>query len=343
MSESAHKKNASPKAASSSKLSAEAARSPSRPAPKNRRLRTTPYTSFALQKRVKVQRPELPSGFRLFRKAFTILFANWKIMLGIIGVYTLLNVVFVQGFGNLNVAQTKTTLAQTFTGKYAHLATGLSTFAYLLGSANATVSSTGTGVTPTAASSGSYQFFLFLVASLAVIWALRQLYAGEKIRVRDAYYEGMTPAVPFVLVLGVVALQMLPLFIGSLLYTAIVSNGIAALAFEKIMWLVVLLLFAAISLYMVCSSIFALYIATLPKMTPMRALRSAGQLVVGRRWMVIRRLLFLPLALLLLLAIIIVPLIMVAAPLASWVFLLLSMLAIALAHSYMYALYRELL
>lgn len=272
-----------------------------------------------------------------------MLFANWKIMLGIVGVYALLNIVLVQGIGNLNVAQTKTTLAQTFTGKYAHLATGLSTFAYLLGSANATVSSTGTGVTPTASSSGSYQLILFLVASLAVIWGLRQLYAGEKIRIRDAYYEGMTPAVPFVLVLGVVALQMLPLFIGSLLYTAIVSNGIAALFFEKFMWLIVLALFAAISLYMVCSSVFALYIATLPKMTPMRALRSASQLVVGRRWMVIRKLLFLPLALLVLLAIIIVPLIMVAAPLASWVFLLLSMLAIAVAHSYVYALYRELL
>jgi hypothetical protein len=100
---------------------------------------------------------------------------------------------------------------------------------------------------------------------------------------------------------------------------------------------------ALLSLYMVTSSVFALYIVTLPNMTPMRALRSARGLVLGRRWTVLRKLLFLPIALFLLGALIMLPLIWFWAPAATWVFFALSMACLAALHSYMYALYRSLL
>ena len=66
---------------------------------------------------------------------------------------------------------------------------------------------------------------------------------------------------------------------------------------------------ALLSLYMICSSLFALYIVTLPNVTPMKALRSARQLVLHRRFLVLRKILFMPLALLVLGAIIMIPLI----------------------------------
>ena len=57
---------------------------------------------------------------------------------------------------------------------------------------------------------------------------------------------------------------------------------------------------------------FALYIVTLPDMTPMKALRSARELVRYRRWTVLRKVLFLPLMLLVVAAIIMVPIIILA-------------------------------
>jgi hypothetical protein len=149
--------------------------------------------------------------------------------------------------------------------------------------------------------------------------------------------------VPFVLVLLVIGLQLLPLVIGSAVYATVISNGIAVHAVERLFWLVIFLLLAAASLYLICSSLFALYIVTLPDMTPMKALRSARQLVRHRRLSILRKVLWLLLLLLIASAIIMLPIIVWLTPLAQWIFFLLTVFGLAAAHAYLYTLYRELL
>jgi len=102
-------------------------------------------------------------------------------------------------------------------------------------------------------------------------------------------------------------------------------------------------LLALLSLYMVSSSVFALYIVTLPDMTPMRALRSARDLVANRRWSVVRKIIIIPIIFLVLAAVIMIPVILFLTPIAPWMMFALFMIAIAIFHSYMYALYRALL
>jgi hypothetical protein len=153
----------------------------------------------------------------------------------------------------------------------------------------------------------------------------------------------MYPLVPFMLVLTVVGLQLVPMLIGSTLYVTVINGGIAVYAAEKILWGLLFIVLALLSLYMLASSLFALYIVTLPDMTPMKALRSARELVRYRRWTVLRKMLALPLILLLVAFVIMLPIIILAAPLARWVFFLLTMTALTAAHAYMYTLYRELL
>ncbi|HVI60648.1 MAG TPA: hypothetical protein VM535_00655, partial [Candidatus Saccharimonadales bacterium] len=97
------------------------------------------------------------------------------------------------------------------------------------------------------------------------------------------------------------------------------------------------------SLYMISSSLFALYIVTLPDMTPRKALRSARELVRDRRWTVLRKILCLPVILFLGAALVMVPIIIWLTPLAQWVFFLLTMFALVAVNTYMYSLYRELL
>ena len=75
----------------------------------------------------------------------------------------------------------------------------------------------------------------------------------------------------------------------------------------------------------------------------MEALRSARQLVRYRRWTIMRKFIFLPVAVLFIGAVLIIPLIIYATPLAEWTFFALTMLALAVIHSYVYNLYRELL
>ncbi len=153
----------------------------------------------------------------------------------------------------------------------------------------------------------------------------------------------MYPVIPTLLVLMVILLQFVPLLIGSSLYNIVVTTGIAVNGAEKFLWAVLFFLTALLSVYMVTSSIFALFIVTLPDMTPMVALRSARQLVLHRRWSVMRKVLFLPIVLLLIGAALIIPLIIFATPIAVGAFYIFSMLCLATVHSYLYTLYRELL
>ena len=109
------------------------------------------------------------------------------------------------------------------------------------------------------------------------------------------------------------------------------------------MWGLLLLLLVIWSFYMITSSIFAIYIATLPDVRPMQALRSARGLVRHRRWLVMRKVLFMPLALLIIGIVVMLPVIFLLPVLAELIFFLLSMSALVLAHAYMYIFYRELI
>lgn len=301
---------------------------------KPRRLKRPKYKTFKLQRRIK--HPfKLPNVWRLTRRTALTLWQHKKLFIGITLIYGLLNVILAQGLsGGTDVSTLKDTLDQLFTGHLGALVSGLSVFVVLVGSA-------GNNSSPTA---GAYQVFLGLIASLAIIWSLRQVLAGSaRLRIRDAYYRGMYPLVPFVLVMLVIGLQLLPLAIGATLYKAVITTGIAAFFIEKLFWGLLYGLLALLSIYMISSSLFALYIVTLPGMTPMKALRSARELVRHRRWTVLRKIIWLPFALLIAAAIVMLPIIIWVTPLAKWVFFLLTMFSLTAIHGYMYTLYRELL
>lgn len=276
-----------------------------------RRVKVPVYKSFRLQKKVTRELPQqIPSAWALFKGTLAMFKKYWKLFVGIAAVYAFLNLMLVSGFSAVNLTEAKKSFGDVVSGEINQAATGLSLFVYLLGNSNTTT-------TPTA---GVYQIVLGIVVSLAVIWTLRQVYAGNKPRVRDAFYQGMYPLVPVVLVLLVIGLEMLPLTASAYVYTMVVNNGIAATAVEQVMWLGMFLLGATATVYMLCSTLFALYIVSLPDMTPMQALRSARQLVLHRRWTVVRKVLFLPVALIVLSAVILTPFIMFLTPVAPWLF-----------------------
>jgi len=299
--------------------------------PRPRRLRLPAYKPFRF-KRVKHPR-RLPSAWQLSRKTIDLLWQHRGLFVGLIVVYGLLNLLLVSGFSSsASVSSLKHQLSQG--NKGGQLGLNFSVFFNLLTTSSS--SSTNSG-------SGAYQLFLGLVISLATIWMLRQAIAGESIRFRNAFYKGMYPMIPFILVLLVVLLQTVPFLIGGGLYDLVVTNGIAIHFAEQLLWGLLFAVLSFVSIYMLCSSLFALYIATLPDMTPIKALKSARQLVRYRRLSVFRKLLYLPVALLVVASIIMIPAIAYLAPAAPWILFGLAVSALVVAHAYMYTLYRELL
>ncbi len=298
-----------------------------------RRLKQPIYKSFRVSKRIRHQRAKLPAARRLLWRSLKHLIKYWRVFVGVSVVYTVLTLILVRGFGvSSSLPQTKELLQSLFHGTTAKITNGVTLFGILLGT-NTTVGN----------AASAYQSMLVVVTSLALIWGLRQTYAKVKIRTRDTFYKGLYPLVPFVLVIIVIGLQLIPLLISNMLYGFIFSNGLAVTLLEKVLWAVLLFLLALLSLYMVTSSVFALYIVTLPDVTPLQALRSARELVRYRRWTVMRKFLFLPVVLLVVAAIVTIPVILYFTTAAQWIYFVMTMLALAVTHSYMYALYRELI
>ena len=300
------------------------------------RVRETTKKQAKVKAKAQVRKlTSMPNVLKLTRQVFFIFKTHWKPLLGIVVVYLILNIIFASGLSNLNSAvdNIRTNLNNS-SGATAHpLTKAVSGFGALVGSAGVSGSSTGSVL----------QTVLFVLESLVIIWALRQLLSGKSIGVKQAYYHSMYPLIPFLLIIFVIILELLPITVGAAFLTAVVSSAVSGLVLVAwLAWLFFILL-AGWSFYMLSSSIFALYIVTLPEMMPRDALRSAKNLVRYRRWGIIGRVIYLPIFILLAMAVIIVPLILVAPFLVAPVFYALSMLSILFIHSYLYSLYRGLL
>lgn len=284
---------------------------------------------------VPVSKHKLASPYQLFIQAFKIPLQHWEVFGGILLIFGLLNAVLIGGLSSVTeIVEAKTTLKDVFTGQFSQLSTGLTLFGFL---ATSQADNAASGV------AGAYSSLLLLVASLAIIYALRMVYGGRVIRIREAFYSGMTPFIPSILTLLVVGLQVAPAAIGVQLYSMVTNNGVLQGLAELGFATFILLLLCVASIYMLCSSLFALYIITLPNVTPLDALHSAKQLVQRRRAKIFIRLLALVVGIVLLAALIMVPVALLLTPAAPFVFYILSVIGLVLIHSYMYSLYRELL
>ncbi len=280
------------------------------------------------------KRTPLKGSFSLTKSSVKTIKTHWKILFGIVFVYLILNIVFASGISSLSGAVENIKFNLDSSDNGGSLGEALNGFGSLIASAGTSSSSTGS----------TLQTILIILESLIIIWSLRHLMAGQKIRVKQAYYSATGPLIPFVLVLIVLFIQFLPLLVGTSVVSAILSaifvggGGLATTIF-----IFFFALFAGWTFYMISSSLFAIYIVTLPDMEPRRALRSAKNLVKFRRWQIMRKLFFLPIVIFIAMAAVVVPLIIYATFLVAPVFFALSMFALLFAHTYLYTLYRNLL
>ena len=290
------------------------------------------YKSFRLSKKIKnVSDKKLPGIIKLVKLSLTPLAKNRSLFFGFILLQFILTIVFVIGIDSVyNFLSVKENAQNTYAeadGKYAQ---SFALLGYVI-------------ELSTKGATANLQFFLTLVFSLAIIWSIRQVLAGEHIRLKQAFYEGMYPLIPFLLVMMVIGLQLIPFSIGNFLISAVISGGLAVSAAEQFVWWLVFGLLTLLSLYMLISSIFALYIVTLPGVTPLKALRSARGLVLHRRISIGLRLLGLPALAILAYIIVLLPLILILPILAVPIFAFLGSFGLFFVHSYIYSLYRELL
>src|SRR5690606_5937916 len=213
---------------------------------RTRKLNAPKYRSFRLHKRIKQTTKTLPKSTRLLRQSLRHLWKYRKPFAGITLTYLVLTVVLVKGFSvGSDIPEIKQVLQETLTGVGGQLAAGTALFGYLLGSSSGASSDV----------AATYQSILLVVVSLALIWALRQTHAGNTVGVREAFYRGMYPLIPFLAVLVVIGLQCLPLAIASWLFNVTLVSGLAVTAIEQVLWAILCFLLAVLTIYLVSSSV----------------------------------------------------------------------------------------
>jgi hypothetical protein len=193
-----------------------------------------------------------------------------------------------------------------------------------------------------------------LLTWLTTVWLLRAILAGRKPKMRDGLYNAGAPLVSTLLISIVIILQALPLVLALFGYGAAVSSGLLEGGAEAMVFWSVAALLVILSFYWITSTLIALVVVTLPGMYPMQALRTAGDLVVGRRLRILLRLLWMGLMIAVAWAVIVIPIILFDGwvksvwsvidwlPLVPITLLIMSSITVVWAASYVYLLYRRI-
>lgn len=198
-----------------------------------------------------------------------------------------------------------------------------------------------------------YAILLALFAWLTAIWLLRAILAGSKPRLRDGLYNASAPFLSTFLVSLLVVVQLLPVAIAAIGFSAASSSGLLDQGIEAMLFWVVALLLTTLSLYWLTSTFFALVVVTLPGMYPMQALKTAGDLVIGRRLRIMLRILWLLAINVVLWIIVMIPVILFDTwlkgiwptiqwlPLVPVALLIMESVTIVWTAAYVYVLYRK--
>jgi hypothetical protein len=198
-----------------------------------------------------------------------------------------------------------------------------------------------------------YLAIILLFVWLSTVWLLREFKLGRKPVLRDALYNSGAPFISTLLLLVVLVCQLLPIGIVALVYAALSSVGIVGEGFGSMLFWACAAVVAALVLYWVTSTVIALVVVTLPGMYPLRAMKAAGDLVVGRRLRIMYRILWALGTVGLAWVVVMLPLVLLTTWLTSmWAWVanvpilpivaaLLSALSVVWVSAYVYTLYRK--
>ena len=277
-----------------------------------------------------------------------LLWANRKLFIWTVVVYTLFTAILV----GLSSQDTYTQLSTTLRDSSTEIFSG---DLGAIGQASILLVSGATGGFSSAPTATQQVFagILTLLVWLTTVWLLRAILAGRSPRFRDGLYHAGAPIVSTALVVLVLIVQLLPIAIATIAFVAASASGLLAGGVEAMLFWSVASLLVVLSLYWMTSTLIALVVVTLPGMYPMQAIKTAGDLVIGRRLRLLWRLLWLGLTIAALWLVVMIPLIIFDSwikgllpsiefiPLIPFSLAVMGSLTVVWSASYVYLLYRK--
>jgi predicted neutral ceramidase superfamily lipid hydrolase len=198
-----------------------------------------------------------------------------------------------------------------------------------------------------------YGVLIGLLAWLTTVWLLRAITSGQKPKLRDALYSAGAPILPTFAIALVVVVQLLPIAVAVIAYAAANTSGLLEGGIETMLFWTFALLLGSMSLYWITSTLIALAIVTLPGMYPLRAVKAAGDIVIGRRIRILLRLLWMAFLIAIVWIIVMLPVVLFDSwlrgvvsgiewlPLVPIAMLIMGTITVIWTASYIYLLYRK--
>ena len=232
---------------------------------------------------------EVPGLLHHAMETFGLIFNNWKLFLPLIIFAVLFNTALVGLMSESTYVEFQNVLEE----QNAALATGeLGNFA----KAGLLLVST---VTSGGLSSGLsevqivFAVIIFLLMWLITIYLMRHILAGKKVRLRDGFYNALTPLISTFVIFLIAFLQALPLIAVIIVYSAAVQTDFLSTPFYALIFFIFALALLTLSGYLLSSTLIALVAVTAPGLYPLAAMKTASDLMAGRRIRFIIRLIFL--------------------------------------------------
>jgi hypothetical protein len=199
-----------------------------------------------------------------------------------------------------------------------------------------------------------YAVLVGLMVWLTTVWLLRNILAGRKVVLRDGLYNSGAPIVSTFVVFLVMVVQALPAVLAFIGYSAASTSGLLAGGVEAMLFWFAAGLLVILSIYWITGTAVALVMVTLPGMRPFEAIRTAGDLILGRRVRVLLRLIWMVLIAAAVWIIVSLPIVLLdlwlkqAIPAIEWIpiipvmLLFLGSASIVWMATYIYLLYRKI-
>lgn len=249
---------------------------------------------------------EVPGIMYHIMATFRIIFKNWKLFLPLLILVIVAAIVLVGLMSESTYQQFQTILDETTEQAEVGDIGPVAKAGLLL------ISTVTTGGLSGGSSEAATIFtvLIFLVIWLVTVFLLRHILAGHTVKLRDGLYNAMTPLLSTLVVFIVAVIQCVPIFILVIVYSAAIQTDFLSTPFYALVFFIFAVLMILLSAYLLSSTLMALVAVTAPGLYPMQALRTASDLMMGRRIKFIIRIIALIIMLAIVWVLVMMPLIM---------------------------------
>ncbi len=180
------------------------------------------------------------------------------------------------------------------------------------------------------------QIFLFVLATMACIW----LFNNKSVSVRSAFYDGTARLVPFLLVIVMLFVTLIPTAIGSSIFS--IAQGAGAQGTELISISLLSGVLLLLSVYWLSSWVFAIYYASEKDSAPIASIKLAVALTKGYRFWLVRNFVLFVICVLVLLFSVMLPIVIILPFIAAYVAYALCFVLFAVTQAFLFVNFRSL-